>query len=93
MFIYVGMEIERLTKMKMMKKIINIKRNWIIFVAVLAGAAGGYLYWFYIGCNSGTCPITSNWHTNTMYGMLIGYLAGDYAKGLFYKKSKKEVST
>ena len=41
-------------------------------VPVVLGAAGGYLYWHFIGCSSGSCPITSSWHTSTLYGVLIG---------------------
>ena len=93
MFVCTGMKIGDINKMKTMKKVINLKRNWIVILTIVIGAVGGYLYWFYIGCNSGTCPITSNWYTNTMYGMLIGYLAGDSAKGFLNKKTKKEVST
>jgi hypothetical protein len=36
------------------------------------GAAGGYAYWYFIGCSTGSCPLTSNWHTSTLYGLLVG---------------------
>lgn len=39
---------------------------------VIAGASLGYAYWYFIGCNTGTCPITSNPYTTTVYGALIG---------------------
>ena len=45
-------------------------------LVVLAGAAGGYAYYHFIGCVSGTCPITSNPYISTAYGALIGGLAG-----------------
>ena len=38
----------------------------------LAGAAGGYLYWKYIGCLSGTCAITSNPVNSTLYFAFMG---------------------
>ena len=47
--------------------------KWKI-VGVVIGALAGFAYWYYIGCNSGTCPIQSNWHTSTLYGGLIGYI-------------------
>jgi len=52
-----------------MKKIL-IKR--IGFVVI--GLIGGYSYYYYIGCMSGTCPITSNPYISTIYGGLIGLL-------------------
>ncbi|MBI2619198.1 MAG: hypothetical protein HYW57_03885 [Ignavibacteriales bacterium] len=41
-------------------------------VPVLLGAAGGYAYYHFVGCVSGTCPITSNAWSGTAYGALIG---------------------
>lgn len=41
---------------------------------VLLGAAGGYAYYYYIGCLSGACPITSNPWISTAYGGVIGFL-------------------
>ncbi len=58
-----------------------IKKYWFVVLFVAIGALGGYLYWFYIGCESGSCPITSIWYHNTAYGALLGYLIGDTVKG------------
>lgn len=44
-------------------------------VAATVGAAGGFAYYYFVGCVSGTCPITSNPYVSTAYGMLIGLLA------------------
>jgi len=48
--------------------------NWIPITGVLLGAVGGYFYWQQVGCNSGTCAITSTWHNSTAYGALMGGL-------------------
>lgn len=40
------------------------------------GFIGGYLYYYFIGCYSGGCPITAKWYTSSLYGMLIGAIAG-----------------
>lgn len=40
------------------------------------GLLGGYAYYYFIGCYSGSCPITSKWYTSSLYGMMIGILAG-----------------
>lgn len=41
---------------------------------VAAGALGGYLYYRFIGCRGGACPLTSNPWISTLYGALIGLL-------------------
>ncbi|MEG2219304.1 MAG: DUF6132 family protein [Muribaculaceae bacterium] len=38
------------------------------------GTIGGFLYWFYIGCSTGTCPITSSPVISTIWGAIIGAL-------------------
>jgi hypothetical protein len=43
-------------------------------IAGFAGAIAGYAYYYYIGCLSGTCPITSNPYISTLYGTVIGAL-------------------
>lgn len=43
-------------------------------IAGLLGAGAGYAYYFYIGCVSGSCPITSNPYISTIYGMALGIL-------------------
>lgn len=39
---------------------------------LVVGAILGYLYYYYIGCASGACAITSNPYISTAYGALIG---------------------
>ncbi|MDD3034355.1 MAG: DUF6132 family protein [Bacteroidales bacterium] len=64
-----------------------IKKYISYIIGTFVGALAGYLYWRFIGCNSGTCPITSSPLNSTLYGALMGALAG----GLF--KSEKSKST
>ena len=56
-----------------MKRIID--KYWKTALFTLAGAGIGFAYWRFIGCTSGTCPLTANWHTSTLFGGLIGMLA------------------
>jgi len=64
---------------------LNIKTSGRKILPVLIGAALGYTYWYYIGCTTGTCPITSNPYTTTGYGALMGAIFA------FPSKSKKKV--
>jgi hypothetical protein len=53
----------------------NRVMNWLHVILPLAlGALGGYAYYAFIGCVSGSCPITSNPWSSTVYGTLIGAL-------------------
>ena len=45
-----------------------------MIIPVFLGAIGGYAYYHYIGCVSGTCPITSNPFISTAYGAGVGAL-------------------
>ncbi|MCI0515179.1 DUF6132 family protein [candidate division KSB1 bacterium] len=38
---------------------------------ILAGAGLGFAYYYFIGCTSGGCPISSNPWISTGYGALI----------------------
>lgn len=57
-----------------MKILDIIKRNLKLrnLLGLVVGAAGGYAYYYFIGCNSGSCPITSNPTSSILYGTLIG---------------------
>ena len=56
------------------------KALWRCAVAAL-GAAGGYAYYHFVGCVTGTCPITSSPYLSTAYGALLGLLAGVPSQG------------
>lgn len=54
-------------------------------MGVILGAICGYLYYFYIGCASGTCAITSKPINSSLYGALMGGLLFN----MFIKSPKK----
>lgn len=72
-----------------MKAFIN--KHFLLIVFSIAGATGGFLYWRFIGCQSGTCPIKSVWYLSTLWGLVMGYLLGSITNDLImkYKKGKK----
>lgn len=51
-----------------------LKRNWSYIVGAFLGGIGGYCYWYFIGCSSGTCPITSSPLMSTIWGSVLGSL-------------------
>lgn len=51
-----------------------LKNNAITILGIVLGLAGGYLYWMYIGCSSGSCPITSSPLTSSLWGGTMGGL-------------------
>lgn len=44
------------------------------YIGIIIGAVAGFLYWKFIGCESGTCPITSNKYISITYGAVLGSL-------------------
>ena len=71
-----------------------LKKHYLIVIFSTAGAAGGFLYWKFVGCLSGTCPIKSVWYLSTLWGLTFGYLIGslftDTIKKFKEKKKLKE---
>jgi len=43
---------------------------------VLGGAVAGFLYYKFVGCRTGACPITSSPIVSTLYGAAMGFLLG-----------------
>ncbi|MCI0748352.1 MAG: DUF6132 family protein [Verrucomicrobia subdivision 3 bacterium] len=53
-----------------------MKRTMIlrIILGVLVGGGLGFAYYKFVGCSSGTCPLTSNPIISTIYGAVLGVL-------------------
>jgi len=58
----------------------------LIFSGV--GASLGFAYYYFIGCQSGSCPITSNPIISTLYGLMVGVVAGFDTR--MFKSNKQE---
>jgi len=61
------------------------KKHILKIIGIPVGSIAGYLYYHFVGCASGTCPITSNPYITVVYGAILGYLLFD----MFRKKENK----
>lgn len=73
-------------RFKMITKMLKdfVLKYKLELAGILLGAIGGWLYWNYVGCMSGTCSITSKPVNSTLYGALMG--------GILLSLFKKEKS-
>ena len=46
----------------------------LLTVGILIGSVAGLLDWKFIGCESGSCPISSSPYISTLYGAILGGL-------------------
>lgn len=64
-----------------MQKIINLykTKTWVrILAGLLGGAIVGLLYWNFIGCNGGHCPLTNNpYKTVILFSLMGGFFNKD----------------
>ncbi|NDW19759.1 hypothetical protein D0T53_12700 [Dysgonomonas sp. 216] len=56
--------------METLKKI--IRSNWLYALGAFIGGLGGYLYWYYVGCLSGACPLKATPTFSIVWGTIIG---------------------
>jgi len=52
------------------------KRIFKIALGLVLGGVAGFAYYSYVGCATGSCPITSNPWISTAWGAGIGGLLG-----------------
>jgi hypothetical protein len=67
-----------------------MRSNNLSIAGAILGALGGFLYWKFIGCNSGTCRITSNPLNSTIYFAVMGALLPGLFKRTSYNKSENK---
>lgn len=65
-----------------------LKKRWFrLGIFGVIGIAVGYAYYYYIGCMTGSCPLSSNPYIMMGYGLSAGLLLGWDNK----KKSKTPI--
>jgi hypothetical protein len=69
----------------------TLKSKIVVLLFTLTGAIGGFLYWRFVGCISGTCPIQSVWYWSTLWGAAAGYLLGDIINDFVLKRKNKTI--
>lgn len=65
---------ETSAKPKTFKELIRSSYFWKPVSAVLVGGTLGYLYYYFVGCTSGTCAITSSPISSIIAGSVLGLL-------------------
>jgi hypothetical protein len=63
-----------------------LRKYFLTTLGIAMGAAVGYAYYYWIGCVSGSCPITSQPVISTLYGAFMGGLLFN-----MFQKNKKEI--
>lgn len=61
-----------------MNKVLEHK---LVIIGIIVGAIAGFMYYNFVGCESGNCAITSKPLNSTIYGSVMG--------GLFFSLFKK----
>lgn len=58
----------------------NTKKNWLKYlptmILLVLGIVGGYCYYYFVGCASGSCAISSSPWISMLFGGAIGGLIG-----------------
>jgi Family of unknown function (DUF6132) len=58
-------------------------------IGVTLGAIAGSSYWYFVGCASGSCAITSSPVNSSLYGAFMGGILGSILKRSNNEENKK----
>jgi hypothetical protein len=75
--------LKSLINSKNIKEFVKSRNFWRTFIGILIGGIAGYFYYHFIGCKTGSCPITSHSYTMVIVGGIMGYLI----TGILFTKS------
>jgi hypothetical protein len=60
-------------KPKSVKEFFKSWYFWKPFLGVISGGIGGFLFFYFVGCKSGSCAITSNPVSSILMGSFLGF--------------------
>jgi len=60
-------------KPKSVKEFFKSWYFWKPFLGVIIGGLGGFLFFYFVGCKSGSCAITSNPVSSILMGSFLGF--------------------
>ncbi len=76
------------TKEPSIRKIMSKFKNSIPqIIGFVLGGLAGFIYYYKVGCASGTCPIKSNPWLMTLWGAIMGYLIIDILSPIVNKQN------
>ena len=58
---------------------------------VLIGSIAGWCYWYFVGCASGTCAITSSPVNSSLYGAMMGGVLASMIKNEKKEEKSKQI--
>ena len=53
----------------------HLQKHGMTILGIVLGAIAGYGWFWFVGCSTGSCPITSNPWTSSIYGGVMGGLS------------------
>ncbi len=63
---------ETTSKPKTVKELVRSSNFWKPAAGAIVGGVAGFMYYYFVGCASGSCAITSNPFLNILFGALTG---------------------
>jgi hypothetical protein len=60
------------TKPRTLKEYFRSWALWKVVIGMVIGGIAGFLYYHFVGCQSGTCAITSNPFSSVIFGSVMG---------------------
>lgn len=61
-------------KPKSIREFFRSSYFWKPLLSIIIGALAGFLFFWFVGCKSGACAITSNPYSSIVTGGILGFL-------------------